>query len=53
MVTKSRRFSVYGGSSRGVVANVVNCYFVVSKLELRSCFYVQFQANTFEKGMNF
>ena len=35
------------------MANVLDCYIVVSELELWSRHYVHFQTNTLEKGMYF
>ena len=34
------------------VANVLDCDIEVNELESQSCYYVHFQTNTFEKGMN-
>ena len=42
---------VYGNPC-GVVANVLNCDIVVIESELQSCYYVHFQTNTLEKGLN-
>ena len=35
-----------------VMANVLDCGFDVSEVNLRSRYYVYFQNNTFRKGMN-
>ena len=35
-----------------VVVNVLDCNIKVSELKLQSCYYVYFQINTPEKGMN-
>ena len=34
------------------VTNVLDCDIIVSKFELQLCYYVHFQTNTLEKGMN-
>ena len=36
----------------GIVANVLDCYIVVSEFELQSRYYVHFRTNTLQKGMN-
>ena len=41
-----------GGSSRGIVANMLNCNIVLSEFELQLCYYIHFQTNTLRKGMN-
>ena len=40
------------GRPRGVVINVLDWDILVSKFELRSCYYIHFRANTLRKGMN-
>ena len=34
------------------MVNAMDCWIVVSKFELQLLYYVQFQTNTLEKGMN-
>ena len=41
-----------GGNLRDVVANVINCDFVVREFELKSSYYVHFRSNTLGKSMN-
>ena len=41
-----------GGSSCGVIANVMDCSLEVSEFEIQSCYYVHFRTNTLEKVMN-
>ena len=36
----------------GVVANVLDCYIVVSEFKLKLCYYIYFQSNTLGNGMN-
>ena len=38
-------FSCYGGSLRGVVANVKDYDVIVSEFEPQSCYYVHFRTN--------
>ena len=40
------------GSARDLVVNVQDSSILVSKFELQSHFYVHFQTNTLDKGMN-
>ena len=40
------------GNPHDVVANVLNYDIVVSEFEIHSYFYIHFQTNTFDKGMN-
>ena len=39
-------------SPHGKMAKVLDCCLEVSELELQSSYYVHFQANTLEKGLN-
>ena len=41
-----------GGSSRGVVAKVLDCNIVASEFELQSSYYVHLRTNTLGKDMN-
>ena len=40
------------GCPRGVMVKAMDCRIVVHEFILQSCYYVHFQANTLEKGMN-
>ena len=40
------------GSPYGVVANVLDCNYVVSEFKLQVHYYVHFQSNILGKGMN-
>ena len=40
------------GSLCGVMANMLECDFVVSEFELQSCYYVHFRTNNLGKGIN-
>ena len=44
--------SLRGGWPRDVMVKVMDCEIIVSKFELQSRYYVHFQTNTLEKGMN-
>ena len=37
----------------GIVTNMLDCDFELSKFKLQSHYYVHFQSNTLGKGMNF
>ena len=41
-----------GGSSRRLMAKVLNCSIIVSEFKLQLCYYVHFHINTLRKGMN-
>ncbi len=41
-----------GGNFRGVMANVLDCGFKISELELHSSYYVPFRPKNFAKGKN-
>ena len=43
---------ILGGCPRGVVVNATDCGIVVSEFVFQSGYYVDFRANTLEKGMN-
>ena len=40
------------GNFHGIKANMVECKFVLSKLELQLCYSIHFQTNTIGKIMN-
>ena len=42
----------YEGCPRGVMIKAMDCEIVVSEFILQSRYYVHFQVNTLEKGMN-
>ena len=44
--------SLFRETQRGILANVLDWDIVVSKFTLQSCYYVHFQPNALEKGMN-
>ena len=39
-------------SAHGIVANVLDCYIIVSEFELQLCYYIPFWTNTLGKGIN-
>ncbi len=45
-------FDLFRGSTRDVVANLLDCDIVVSEFKLQSCYYIHFRTNTLGKGMN-
>ena len=45
-------FTVAWGCPSGVMDKMMDYEIVLSKFELESRYYVQFRANTLEKGMN-
>ena len=49
----SSRFPTFlGGSSWGVVDNVLDCNIIIQEFNLQSHYYAHFWTNTFGKGMN-
>ena len=46
------QYSIFLGGPCGVMVKVVDCGIVIHEFILQSCYYIHFQANTLEKGMN-
>ena len=41
----------YAKNLCGLVDNILECYIVISKFKIQSCYYIFFRTNTLGKGM--